>query len=59
MKTYEVEFKRTSYVTLYIEAESKDHAEELAWEELQAGESYGVSGDADWETSHLEELNHE
>jgi hypothetical protein len=55
MKPYTVEFKRTSYVTLYIDAESADHAEELAWQELQSGESYGISDDADWETTSIDE----
>ena len=55
MKSYAVEFKRTSYVTLYIEAESQDHAEELAWQELQSGESYGISDDADWQTTSINE----
>ena len=55
MQSYSVEFKRTSYVTLHIEAESKDHAEELAWEELAAGESYGISDDADWSTESITE----
>lgn len=55
MKSYAVEFKRTSYVTLHIEAESPDHAEELAWQELQSGESYGISDDADWQTISIDE----
>ena len=41
MKTYEIEVKHISYVTLTIEAESKDEAEQLAWDELDG--SYGMS----------------
>ena len=55
MKTYEVEFKRTSYVTITVEAESKDHAEELAWQELADG-SYGDLDDANWDTESIEEM---
>lgn len=51
MKTYSVEFKRTSFVTITIEAESSDHAEELAWKELV--ESYDISGEADWQTESI------
>jgi hypothetical protein len=49
MKQFAVELKRTSYVTIYVDAETKDQAESAAWLELESGESYGVSGDADWE----------
>jgi hypothetical protein len=48
MKNFAVELKRVSYVTIYVEAESEEQAETMAWEELEAGESYGISGDADW-----------
>ena len=53
MKPYTVEFKRTSYVTLHIDAESADHAEELAWLELQTGDFDDDS--ADWETTSIDE----
>jgi hypothetical protein len=56
MPIYEIEFKRTSYVTLTVEASSKDEAETAAWEELAAGESYGISGDADWQVKSIEKL---
>jgi len=35
MKTYEVELKRESYVTITVEAESVEAAEELAWKEIE------------------------
>ena len=35
MKTYEVEFKSTTYRTYHVEAPSKKYAEEAAIEELQ------------------------
>jgi hypothetical protein len=55
MKQFAVELKRTSYITIYVDAETKDQAETLAWQELESGESYGVSGDADWECADIYE----
>ena len=50
MKTsYAVELKRTSYVTIYVDAETKEQAEQLAWEELQTDGSWGTGQDADWQ----------
>ena len=34
MKTYEVELRRVSYITLTVEAENEDDAEEKAWAEI-------------------------
>lgn len=55
MNFYTVELKRTSYVTLQIEADSPDEAENKAWAELQAGESYGITDDADWQLESIEQ----
>ena len=54
MNFYTVELKRTSYVTLQIEAATPEEAEEKAWIELQAGESYGLTDDADWNLESIE-----
>lgn len=35
LKTYEIELRRTSYITLTIEAENKERAEELAWLQVE------------------------
>jgi hypothetical protein len=35
MKTYEVEFKATTYRQIVVDAKNCDEAEEKAWEELQ------------------------
>lgn len=59
MKTYQVELKRTSYVNLTIEAESQEDAEAQAWAEIESGESYGISDDADWSLNQIEELDDE
>lgn len=49
MNQFAVELKRTSYVTIYIDAETKDQAEDLAWKELDEDGSYGTGSDADWD----------
>jgi hypothetical protein len=55
MKTYQVELKRTSYINLSIEAEDADHAEELAWKELESGD-YNHE-DASWDIECIEVIN--
>lgn len=52
MKTYEVELRRTSYITMTVEADNKDDAEEKAWKEVENrdDESY-----ATWEVESIEE----
>ena len=52
-KLYEVEICRTSYITLTIEADSKDEAEEKAWKEIEAN---GDTGDAHWDCERVEEV---
>jgi hypothetical protein len=44
---YHVEFKRTSWINLRIEADSPEEAEKLAWEEIETDGSYGIDH-ADW-----------
>lgn len=48
MKSYAVELKRTSYITVYVDAETKEQAEDLAFEEIQTDGSWGTGQDADW-----------
>jgi len=55
VKTYQIELKRTSYVNLTIEAKSQEDAEAQAWAEIESGESYGISDDADWNLNHIME----
>jgi hypothetical protein len=55
MKHFAVEVKRTSYVTIHVEASTKAQAEELAWAEIESGESYGISDDANWEVEDIYE----
>lgn len=53
MKTYQIEMKRTSYITLTIEAESEDKAEDLAWKQVDQ-DCYRE--DATWDLESIEEL---
>lgn len=56
MKTYQVEFKRVSYVTLTVEAESADHAEETAWQALARDGHHADINDAEWLTESISEF---
>jgi uncharacterized OsmC-like protein len=58
MRIFEVELKRTSYAVIRVEAENKEQAEKLAWEELASDGSYG-EGYANWDIESIEEDNHE
>jgi hypothetical protein len=49
---YEVEMKRTSYICITVDADSKTEAEQLAWYELESNEAYGF-GKADWEVESI------
>ena len=53
MKQFAVELKRTSYVTIFVDAETQDQAEDAAWLELQTSD-YDDS-DADWQLESIEE----
>lgn len=53
MKTYQVELKRVSYITVTVEAENVDAAEDAAWLELQTGDY--DDWDADWSLSEVTE----
>lgn len=54
MKTYEVELKRTSYITVTVEAEDKEQAETKAWQEIEQGRTDIY--DAQWDVSSVEEI---
>jgi hypothetical protein len=51
MKTYEMEFRRVSYDNLTVEADSVEHAEELAKEYLDRTYYWD---DGDWEILTIE-----
>ena len=56
-KTYEVELRRVSYITMTVEAEDKDEAEELAWREIEHGRA--DINDAEWDVSSIEEQSND
>lgn len=53
MRTFEVELRRTSYITLTVEAENEDDAEEKAWLELDDEHAHA---DANWDVESIEEV---
>jgi hypothetical protein len=53
MKQFAVELRRTSYVTVYVDAETKEQAEDKVWNEAEYA-AYD-DGDADWECSDIYE----
>jgi len=57
MKTYQVELKRVSYVTLTVEADNDDQAEDIAWKELERYEH--ENGDAEWSLESISEMDEE
>jgi len=52
MKTFEVEYRRTSYIMLTIEAETPEEADEKAWAQVE--EDYNTN-DALWDVESIEE----
>lgn len=54
-REYAIEFKRVSYVTVYVNAESMDQAEELAWNEINRGYHSGDT-DAEWSVNSSDEV---
>jgi hypothetical protein len=54
MKTYNVELQRTSYITVTVEAENKDDAIALAWQELER--DHVNIEDASWDIESIEEV---
>lgn len=50
---YAVELRRISYVTVYVEAESKEQAEQKVWDEAEYA-AYD-DGDASWECADVYE----
>jgi hypothetical protein len=57
MKTFEVEYRRTSYITITVEADSKEEADEKAWVEIEHDRA--DINDACWELESIEEVQPE
>jgi hypothetical protein len=53
MKHFAVELKRTSYITVYVDAETKEQAEADAWIEIE--KNTADISDADWQCSDIYE----
>ena len=53
MKTFEVELRRTSFITVSVAADTLEEAEALAFHEV---ESRGDSAYANWEVESIEEI---
>lgn len=51
MKTFEIEFRRVSYITLWIDAESKEEAESKAWREVENNRA--DINDAHWDIEYI------
>jgi capsular polysaccharide biosynthesis protein len=51
MKTYEVELEYTAYVTVTVEAENEDEAEEIANKSVESSKAGGS-----WRTESVEEI---
>ena len=59
MTKYEVVFRRTSFVSIYIEAKSEDDAEQKAWDEFDLKNGYFEVGNADWMSTCIERIGEE
>lgn len=58
MKTFEVELRRTSYITVTVEAENAEEAAGKAWHAVESG-YFGNDDDASWDVESIEEIKHE
>lgn len=56
MKSYQIEFERKSYATIYVDASSQEEAETLAWAKIERGTDVN---DAQWDISYIEEQDAE
>jgi hypothetical protein len=54
MRTFEIELRRTSYITLTVEAKDEDDAEAQAWARVEA-DNVNIN-DAQWDVESIEEL---
>jgi hypothetical protein len=57
MRVYEVEYRRTSYITMTVEANSKEEADQKAWREIEHDRA--DINDACWELELIQEVENE
>lgn len=53
MKTWEIEVRRTSYVTIWVEADTQEEAEQRVWKDI---ESNTYRSDGVWEIHSIDEV---
>lgn len=53
MKKFEVEYRRTSYITMEVEANSPEEADRIAWQRIE--DDRADINDACWELESIEE----
>jgi hypothetical protein len=53
MKTYEIELRRTSFITVTVEAENQEQAEDKAWQEINYDP---VNDSASWDIEDIKEM---
>lgn len=53
-REFAIEFKRESFVTVYVAARSEDEAHALAWIEIERG--YAMGSDANWSINSSDEV---
>jgi hypothetical protein len=52
MKTYEIQLMKTSYANIFVDAESKDEAQILAWKKIELGTDIN---DSHWDILFIQE----
>ena len=57
-KTYEVELRRTSFITMMVDAPDKETAEQSAWAAVESG-YFGQADDASWDVESIEEVTNQ
>jgi hypothetical protein len=55
-KTYEIELRRTSFITVSVEAETIEEAEALAWDEVNDRPDTNY---ASWDVESIEEVTNQ
>lgn len=54
MKSFEVEVRRTSFITLWVNADTKEQAETLAWAQI---DDDNYTDHATWDIEYVEEVS--
>lgn len=57
MKTFEIELRRTSFVTVRVNAKTEDEAEDTLWASLDDYLDNGNINDSQWDVESIEETD--